>query len=654
MVLVRASGPMDTLNEFLLNLFLLGDIHIEEATSFLSKSSQYTKINETAIFETLIAGIEAMASSTNKTLTPGRLVTDDGKPAKITDEYKQKLLDTARRGEEYMSDVDTYLKNLKESSFSHVENVKKLNDELEELKAKQEQLAHFSHYDADMKTLFDSKFIKIRFGSIPKTSYKQLLAVENNDMFIFTPCTADDYYVWGIYCTPVRYKKQVDKIFSALYFERVYIHPDNGTVDENLEKIASRITEIESSIAEENKLIASYWDDNIDFINEAYSLLDDMRNIYKLRKFCASDGESFYFVGWLPASKDAKAKGLFDSVPQLEYSMTEQPANGKLTPPTKLRVTRLARPFSYFVEMYGTPDYGGIDITPFVAITYTILFGIMFGDLGQGFCLGLVGLYMWKKMKMPLGKILLPCGVSSMFFGLMFGSFFGYEELLDPLYLAIGLSGKPISVMDNINTVLIVAITIGIVLVIAAMVLNVISKIKTHHIGTALFDTNGIAGIVFYSCLVSLVVEFMADMTIIPNTICIVLLVVSAVILFLREILIGVTEHDNEWKHKGVSDFIMQNFFELLESVLSYFSNTVSFLRVGAFVLVHAGMMMVVFSLAGDSENIFVIILGNVLVIALEGLLTGIQSLRLEFYEMFSRCFEGSGKQFVSVSSLLK
>ena len=98
-------------------------------------------------------------------------------------------------------------------------------------------------------------------------------------------------------------------------------------------------------------------------------------------------------------------------------------------------------------------------------------------------------------------------------------------------------------------------------------------------------------------------------------------------------------------------DFILQNIFELLEYVLSYLSNTVSFLRVGAFVLVHAGMMMVVFSLAGESKNIFVIILGNILVIALEGLLTGIQALRLEYYEMFSRFYNGDGKPFSPFTS---
>lgn len=100
-------------------------------------------------------------------------------------------------------------------------------------------------------------------------------------------------------------------------------------------------------------------------------------------------------------------------------------------------------------------------------------------------------------------------------------------------------------------------------------------------------------------------------------------------LLFLKEIPIGIIDRHPDRKPESKIDFVLQNIFELLEYVLSYLSNTVSFLRVGAFVLVHAGMMMVVFSLAGESKNIVVIILGNILVICLEGLLTGIQALRL-------------------------
>ena len=99
----------------------------------------------------------------------------------------------------------------------------------------------------------------------------------------------------------------------------------------------------------------------------------------------------------------------------------------------------------------------------------------------------------------------------------------------------------------------------------------------------------------------------------------------------------------------------MQNIFEMLEVVLSYVSNTVSFLRVGAFILVHAGMMTVVFTLAEMTSGFgywFTVAVGNLIIMALEGLLVGIQALRLEFYEMFSRFFTGEGRPFKSASTM--
>ena len=183
------------------------------------------------------------------------------------------------------------------------------------------------------------------------------------------------------------------------------------------------------------------------------------------------------------------------------------------------------------------------------------------------------------------------------------------------------------------------------------MVLNVASCLRAGKLGEALFSNNGVAGILLYLTLVNLAVAFMNGPRVVPNAVCIPVIIVCLVILFLKEVLIALVDREPERMPESITDFLLQNVFEMLEYILSYFSNTVSFLRVGAFVLVHAGMMMVVFSLAGENENIAVILLGNVLVIALEGLLTGIQALRLEFYEMFSRCFEGSGKPFLTIAA---
>ena len=183
-------------------------------------------------------------------------------------------------------------------------------------------------------------------------------------------------------------------------------------------------------------------------------------------------------------------------------------------------------------------------------------------------------------------------------------------------------------------------------LVVCAIFLNIVGCIKRRHFGEALLSQNGLAGLAIYVAGANLASGFMNGPAPIDTTMCVIIIAVCAVILIIKEPFIEWIDHGHFHKPESMMDFILQNVFEFVEYVLSYLSNTVSFLRVGAFVLVHAGMMMVVFSLAGENENLFVIILGNILVIALEGLLTGIQALRLEYYEMFSRFYIGDGRKF--------
>lgn len=159
----------------------------------------------------------------------------------------------------------------------------------------------------------------------------------------------------------------------------------------------------------------------------------------------------------------------------------------KHNPPTKIKNAGIFRPFEFFVDMYGMPNYNEFDPTPFVAITYTILFGIMFGDLGQGPCIAIVGFLMWKLKKMAIGKILIPCGISSAFFGLVYGSVFGFEEWLNPMYEAMGIAGshgKPIHVMDGATSQLVIYATIGFgaLLIMIAMGIGIVSNIKQGHL----------------------------------------------------------------------------------------------------------------------------------------------------------------------------
>ena len=255
---------------------------------------------------------------------------------------------------------------------------------------------------------------------------------------------------------------------------------------------------------------------------------------------------------------------------------------------------------------------------------------------------------MWKVKHNDLFHLMIPCGISSTIFGLVYGSLFGYEEALDPLYHALGMAGKPVSVMDSITGILMVAVYIGIVLVLAAMALNMYTHARHSEWGKFIFSPNGLVGMVTYLCGVDLASAYMGAVTFMPQVLAVVGMVVGLVLLLFAELLAPMVE-GKPWKPAGgMGNYLMQSVFELLETVLSYLSNTISFLRVGAFVIVHASMMMVVFTLAGTPNNIVVVILGNLVVICLEALLSAIQGIRLEFYEMFSRCYKGGGRKFVA------
>lgn len=512
-----------------------------------------------------------------------------------------------------------------------------------------EKYTHFKGLDLDLDQISQCEFVKVRFGHLPKESVQKLNTVfKDNPYVLFYPCSEDKTDYWGAYFAPVDQLNEIDGVFAFLLFEPFEVPGAAGTVDEVLAEFRRSIEIIGTQIEDIDREIHALWSAERAHFNRIYSNLVFQNSLYDLRSYALHNDQYFVFAGFVPASEEEQFKARLTAISGVSLETDDAPKDGKTEIPVKLKKTpKLFRafiePYRYYVDMYGTPAYNDIDITPFVAVTYTILFGMMFGDLGQGFVLAIMGALMWKLKKMDLGKILIPCGIASMVFGFLFGSVFGYEEMLDPLYEKLGWSGKPMSVMDSINTVLLIAIAIGVGLMVLAMLLNIYACLKRRQFGEALFSQNGVVGLLMYLAGVNFASGFMGGPAPLPNSVCGIILGVTAVLLMLKEIPIGIIDKHPDWKPDSVVDFLLQNIFELLEYVLSYLSNTVSFLRVGAFVLVHAGMMMVVFSLAGENENIFVIILGNILVIALEGLLTGIQALRLEYYEMFSRFYAGGG-----------
>lgn len=676
MKLVSFTGKTNKLDKIISKCLLNGNFHVEQADEYMG-FNDILKLTLSSGSDIHLEGILEYSTADGK-FNPQQAIQYISNVLGLSttageNPYSAILQSVKELAEEFNFDVEDYSgkndsveidEDLNEYVVSVGGKVNELNEKrkqlLDQLKECEDGIEKFSHFEGleiPIDELLSSQFVATRFGRMPKENAEKLeLAYSDNPYVLYIPCTVQGEDSWGAYVAPRDRADEVDKIFSALHFERMWIPGAVGSIDEIIKNLKDNEDIITNSIKECDEKIKEIFNTEENKLKTIYSMLKAKNSIFEIRKYAFILDNSFFMVGWVPAKKAKALVAKLTSFKGVEVETFKPEDVPEHEPPVKLKNPKFTRPYEYFVNMYGLPNYHDMDITFFVALVYTFVFGVMFGDVGQGLVLAIGGFLAYKLKKIELGKILVPCGIASTIGGLVFGSVFGFEHALDPLYHAVGLHSKPVDVMESVNGVLIFAIAVGVVLVIAAMVLHTIISLKRKEIGEALFSENGVAGIIFYCCGASAIYSLMGGPTLIPKAVLIPLMIGTLVILFCKEILIGLVDHHKNWKPDSIADFVLQNIFECLEYVLSYFSNTLSFLRVGAFVIVHASMMMVVFTLAGDTSSIkgiIVVILGNIVVIALEGLLTGIQSLRLVFYEMFSRFHEGGGKPFVGIKPTL-
>lgn len=503
-----------------------------------------------------------------------------------------------------------------------------------------------------LETLGKLNHIHYRFGKMPMSSYEKLGSYLEDLPVYFTVMTSTKDFVWGIYFVGENNRENVDRVFATLYFERLTIDgSEEGTPAEIIEKLNSRNKEYSAEMEELKKRIDATVAAQKEDLLRAYADIKYEYDLYNIRKYTTNSRTSFCITGWVPA--DEAARMIENSEKDSECMIiADDPESVKhITPPTKLKNMRIFKPFEEFVRMYGVPNYNEIDPTPFLALVYTLLFGIMFGDVGHGLCLALIGgLMVLLKKGGFLAKLLIPIGLSSTLFGFVYGSFFGLEgehAIIKPLWFTPFESGETM-----MNT-LIYAVVIGVVLILLCMIFNIANGIRQRNWQKILFSQNGVAGMVFYILVIYCALSAVMG-TKSPMGAAFALIGISLVMIFLQEPLGRLLAKKEDWLPKDKGGFLVEAFFETFEILLSFVTNTVSFLRVGAFALNHAGMMSVVVMFMYQLDaggSIAVTIFGNALVIGLEGLIVGIQVLRLGFYEMFSRFYAGDGREFKPLNS---
>jgi V/A-type H+-transporting ATPase subunit I len=335
--------------------------------------------------------------------------------------------------------------------------------------------------------------------------------------------------------------------------------------------------------------------------------------------------------GWVPKRKLNALRATLDQYFHGRYWLQlREPVTTEVSEvPSLVRYPGWLKPFVPLVKSYGVPRYGEFDPALPFAFTYLLLFGAMFGDVGHGAVILLLAVALYRRLG-RMAWVGMAAGAVSMLFGVLYGSIFGYEDIIKPLWL---------SPLHDPIRVLTIAVSFGIGFIVFTLLVNVYNKLFAGHFSEALFDSTGVAGLVFYLGAVGSVVSLAGAVD----------LAAPAGVLAGIGI---VTIAAYKWceAKAGVGERILVTAIETLETGINLFANTLSFMRVAAFSLNHVALALAIFTLANGLDTAghwFTIVLGNIIIIVLEGGIVAIQALRLMYYEGFSRFFNGDGTEFM-------
>ena len=631
---VNVIGLMNHIDEVITVLGESGVFHPDEVTNFYPDVEGFTRLQTKNNYAEPLTNLKSALNQTKRKF-----------PKKDVSDFNPALEELESFSAAVTEDIDAL-----------VDKINVCADKLHEAEKNLNLCKRFVGMNVEIEKVIRMNYMTARFGRIPNDSISKLEAYKDNEFVDFAVCTKDRTHSWGVYFAPKEEVEEIDKIFNGLFFEPIDLVNENETPTQKTEDYKKEIPILKKQLDDAQAELNKYIDDNFDVISRYLSKLEELYLYAGIRTKALQHNNSFIIVGWIPTANEKQLKSRLKKIRSVELDFSNAKDELDKNPPVKLKNCFFAKPFEFYTDMYGVPEYNEVDPTFFIAITYTVIFGIMFADLGQGFCLTIAGILMWKLKKMAIGKILLPCGISAMIFGTIFGSVFGFEHVLDPMFRLFGFEEKPIEVMasENINTIILGAIGIGVFLLLIAMFINVYTLLRRKDVGRALFGTSGVSGIIFYGALVfGLAAEIFMGIHVMTLPYILGLIVLPFLLIFFAEPLADLVNGEEHWQPESWGGYIVENLFESIEVLLGYVTNTMSFLRVGAFVLVHAGMMLVVFVLAetvGGAGYWVVVVIGNALVMVLEALLVAIQVLRLEYYEMFSRFYSGEGKPFEPVN----
>ena len=564
---------------------------------------------------------------------------DEGEPQQV-EKFLMLEIDAARQM------VDQIEQEIRRVNSHLTDNRKRL----EQLQNQLHQLEPIADIDLDMGSLYNSHFIFSMLGMIPIANIERLQTSLARIPYVLIPLRKDrqNTVVWLV---GARSNADIlDRAARSAYLNPMEL-PDihAGTPAEVIKSLNTSIQRMQAQIDEDlasltlvsknnrQQLLTLLWRVRVDRM-----LSDAMAHYGKLRY-------TYLIVGWVPSLKISaltqQLKKLSENI-LIETIPTRRPGETRQDIPVALRNPGIFSPFETLVTTFAQPRYHELDPTFLIALTFPILFGAMFGDVGQGAILMLIGgIIVSRKVKAlrglaSLGGLIVACGLFALIFGLVYGSLFGIETILPALWI------RP---MQNITEMLIVAIAAGVVLLSTGFILNILNASMTRDWERFFFGQNGLDGFILYLSLIGLLLGFVIKGFPIPRPVFLLTAGISGLAVMFSEVGQHLIARHRPLVEGGILTFLVQAAFELFETLISFLSNTLSYVRVGAFAVAHVGLSAVIFILAnlvnpGHGVGYWIVVaLGTLFIVGFEGLIIGIQTMRLEYYEFFSKFFTGGG-----------
>ncbi len=531
------------------------------------------------------------------------------------------------------------------------ENIFKLRDKLAYEQDNLNKAEKLIGAHADVAQMREIKTLKMFLGYLSLKSFRNIEEKITTKFTTIIPVeTRGAGELVALFCLPEDAELLEDQL-KSIGFESVSVPEEcSGPPEDAMHEIDERIENISMNINEEvNKLRGFGWTNKGELMRIREHLVTNLDILTSVKSMGLSESTAL-ISGWVPEKgvenlrsklKETLGKNFYMSTTRPED--IEEVRTGNLKVPVIFKNPKILAPFEALVKTYGSPNYNEIEPSAIIAIAFLLMFGVMFGDVGHGLVLTLLGWFMKKKAKaiQDMGHIMTMAGVSSMIFGFFFGEVFGYPVIHHPLVF------HPIS---HINPFMAVAVLYGIIFISIGLILNVINSIIVGDIERGFLENHGMAGAFFYWGAVAILLKYIVEGSLgIPIWGVLLIVGVPLFVIFMREPIYHLIKGKRPLINEPGSYFL-GSIVEILDTFTGFLSNTVSFIRIAAFSLAHIALMTAIFALMATIQNgavsFIVQVGGNILVLALEGLVVSIQSVRLIYYEFFSKFYSGEGEAF--------